>query len=656
MRPPFFIGACLVFWGFMTEIPAAGIAAACILESSFLMKRKKEFTLAEYTTLSDLSTILVIVSLLLMMLTYEREDIIFNFFKWYPAAVFPIMIAQYYGHDEKVIIATRFGKKKRSAPFMHKPLTITPHYAAICVLSAAIYNNRTPLFFIGTVVLVVWGLWTFPSRRYSVPARIGVAILILIAGILIHNGYDYTRRWMWDQFMDYARNHRFRSFRGDVSHTSIGDLGKIKQSDMIVLRVTPKQKGAPFYIRRNTYSIYRRESWYVPKIEQKALVLSDDAWEVIETTEPNNIREMSIQAFIPSGRRRYIPIPRGAYSITKLSVADLSRDEYGTLSFLEGPSFADFTVEYSFDIAFEGLPKVDDLSIPPNEKRVFQTVAQNAGLMTATTAQEAVDLVERFFQDYFSYSLTQEQVPKGMTPLENFLTRRKQGHCEYYATATVLLLRTAGVPARYVTGYYVSEYSKFEKKYIARVRHGHAWVTAYVGGKWIEIDTTPPAWFTEEDRNANSILRPVKDFFSYIRAQYLLLSTTKSDVLNRYLAIAVAALAAFLVYRIYRRARKKPAFERVKKRYPGMDSLFYSVEKQLMQLNIPRPGHMTLQRWLYLLKERGVLTDTSTLETLLRLHYRLRFDPKGLTDEEYNEFVKLAKEWLLSFQNSVKKT
>ncbi|MBT8330725.1 MAG: transglutaminase-like domain-containing protein, partial [Deltaproteobacteria bacterium] len=39
--------------------------------------------------------------------------------------------------------------------------------------------------------------------------------------------------------------------------------------------------------------------------------------------------------------------------------------------------------------------------------------------------------------------------------IENFLTRSRSGHCEYFATATVLLLRQAGIPARYARGYSV---------------------------------------------------------------------------------------------------------------------------------------------------------------------------------------------------------
>ncbi len=650
MRPPFFIGACLIFWGFIVDLPVAGIAAGLILELSFLIRKKRIFTLSDYTTLSDLSTILVIVSLLLMLLTYERSEIVINFFKWYPAALFPVMIGQYFGHEEKVIIATRFGKKKGTVPHMHKPLVITPYYAAICILSAAIVNNRTPLFFLGTSILLIWGLWTFPSRRYRTYTKIIVGVAIIVSAFAVQTAYDYTRQWMWQQFMNYVRDHRFHSSRGDVSHTSIGDIGKIKQDDTIILRVTSRDS-APFYIRRASYSIFRRSSWYIPNIPKEQLNLSDDVWEIIPKNETFPTREMTLQVNIPAGRHRNLPVPRATHTLVNLNVADLSRNDLGSLTFTEGPTFLNFTAYYSPALPFETPPLSEDILVPYSEKAMLERIAQETGLLQATTARHAVELTEKFFLTDFSYSLRQEPVPSGITPMENFLTRTKKGHCEYFATATVLLLRTAGVPARYITGYYVYEYSKVEKKYIARVRHGHAWVSAFVDGKWIDIDTTPGVWFEEENTHTKSFLRPIRDFFSYIRNQYFLLSATKSATLNTYLAVIVAILAALLVYRIYRNARQKRPVSTIYKKYPGIDSLFYEIEKNLLTLGINRPGHLTLKKWLALLQERNLIKKDDTIEHLLRLHYRLRFDPVGLTDAELHDFTELGTQWLSSFRN-----
>ena len=72
--------------------------------------------------------------------------------------------------------------------------------------------------------------------------------------------------------------------------------------------------------------------------------------------------------------------------------------------------------------------------------------------------------------------------------------RSRAGHCEYFATATVLLLREAGIPARYATGFSVQDFSRMENRSVVRERHAHAWVLAFVNGAWRDLDTTPSNW------------------------------------------------------------------------------------------------------------------------------------------------------------------
>ena len=73
----------------------------------------------------------------------------------------------------------------------------------------------------------------------------------------------------------------------------------------------------------------------------------------------------------------------------------------------------------------------------------------------------------------------------------------RAGHCEYFAASTTLLLRAAGIPARYATGFAVMEYSPLEAAFVVRARHAHAWSRAWNGERWVDLDTTPPSWLQE---------------------------------------------------------------------------------------------------------------------------------------------------------------
>lgn len=81
--------------------------------------------------------------------------------------------------------------------------------------------------------------------------------------------------------------------------------------------------------------------------------------------------------------------------------------------------------------------------------------------------------------------------PAGRDYVDWFLNESKQGYCMHYATAATLLLRTAGIPARYVSGYVM--YAPWRGGRVEVTDHAaHAWVEAYLDGVgWYPLETTP---------------------------------------------------------------------------------------------------------------------------------------------------------------------
>jgi transglutaminase-like putative cysteine protease len=91
-------------------------------------------------------------------------------------------------------------------------------------------------------------------------------------------------------------------------------------------------------------------------------------------------------------------------------------------------------------------------------------------------------------------------------PVAEFLFEKRAGYCEYFASASALLLRLMGVPARYVTGYVVQEWSRSGDHYVVRASDTHAWIEAWAGPEhgWIELDPTPAAEYDALRRAAAS--------------------------------------------------------------------------------------------------------------------------------------------------------
>jgi len=104
----------------------------------------------------------------------------------------------------------------------------------------------------------------------------------------------------------------------------------------------------------------------------------------------------------------------------------------------------------------------------------------------------------------YSFNLTRQELK--LDPTEDFLKYVKEGHCERFATALVLMLRSAGIPSRLVVGFRGYDIKNPSNKedgwYVIRQSHAHAWVEALVGVetpdrnmelRWLTLDPSPQA-------------------------------------------------------------------------------------------------------------------------------------------------------------------
>jgi transglutaminase-like putative cysteine protease len=103
--------------------------------------------------------------------------------------------------------------------------------------------------------------------------------------------------------------------------------------------------------------------------------------------------------------------------------------------------------------------------------------------------------IRRYLIGHYSYTLNLTG-PTGRNPdpLGYFLFTSHAGHCEYFATAMTVMLRSIDVPARYVTGFLPGEYNDVGGDYIIRGSDAHAWVEVFFNGYgWVPFDPTPPS-------------------------------------------------------------------------------------------------------------------------------------------------------------------
>jgi hypothetical protein len=164
----------------------------------------------------------------------------------------------------------------------------------------------------------------------------------------------------------------------------------------------------------------------------------------------------------------------------------------------------------------ETSPYLHEKGIPPR----VHTLAK-AMVTENMTVLERVERVMRFLRSQFEYSLVQRDLA-GVDPIEDFLFGSKEGSCEHFASAMVLMLRAMGVPARPVGGYTMGEWNDIGGFYTIRQGHAHAWVEVYFPRSgWVSFDPTPPTMITGPESEFGRLLQTLWNayegyWFSYV--------------------------------------------------------------------------------------------------------------------------------------------
>jgi len=134
---------------------------------------------------------------------------------------------------------------------------------------------------------------------------------------------------------------------------------------------------------------------------------------------------------------------------------------------------------------------LDYLQLPALDPRIPRLAAQITA--AAKDNYDRAAALETYLRTHFGYTLQLSPTPPA-DPLAEFLFQRKQGHCEYFASAMAVMLRTLGIPSRVVNGFRTGEFNDLTSQYVVRESDAHSWVEAYFPGHgWVSFDPTPAA-------------------------------------------------------------------------------------------------------------------------------------------------------------------
>jgi len=360
-------------------------------------------------------------------------------------------------------------------------------------------------------------------------------------------------------------------------------------------------------------------------------------------------RELTLSSYF-SKDEPLLALPLGTVRLDELN-ADLETNGMGVVRLKTPmPGFARLDVSYQDERSIDSAPGPEDRDLPVSEKLVLDRLAAELGL-AGMAPEDRLRAVSRFFLENFQYSTwlgSEQRAASNQTALARFLLQTRTGHCEYFATATTLLLRAANIPARYAVGFSVQE--RKGDHWVVRDRHAHAWCLAWVNGGWHDVDNTPGGWVGVEDARA-SWWDNVEDAWSNVWYYFSRWRWSNNDW-KQYLIWLLAPLIGLTTWRLmarkeWRRSRRGGSAAADQFLRPGLDSEFYLIEQRLSALGLERQPGETLSAWLQRLMHDG-LSHALPVQELLAMHQRLRFDPKGITPDERIQLRSQVTTWLQS--------
>ena len=265
---------------------------------------------------------------------------------------------------------------------------------------------------------------------------------------------------------------------GFSERMDLGSLDGLLDSDRRVMRVSGARVD---YLRGTSLDVYELGTWR----------RSDPAEREVPLQLDGAAPDATLEIELLGGRRDrlFLPLEAKAPSATPSSAL---RDDLGSVRSASKAGFQRVRLSLGDrDSLPLARPRMIDVHVPRKLRRPLANMVREwTGALPgdADPTTLLTTLEQRLKRDY-EYS-RQVSRPLNADPVLDFLQRERRGHCEYFASALALLARAAGIPTRIVMGYRVSERSPWGH-YLVRERNAHAWVEAWIGGRWRTADATP---------------------------------------------------------------------------------------------------------------------------------------------------------------------
>lgn len=285
----------------------------------------------------------------------------------------------------------------------------------------------------------------------------------------------------------------------------LGEIGSLLQNDDIVMRVgfeqgdfqnvsNPRWRGVAL-------DKFDNKSWSKTSYEKINTIKKSDSG-FFQVDFPS-IKQSLVKYTVylePLETSVLFVLPR-AIAISRGNFQDVRKDDEGSIKVTRS-GFDRTAYSVISDVSLPSIEKLKEdnsryspqygryLQLPENfDERISRFAAEVT--KNKPSRYEKAKAVESYLQNNFGYSL--DLKAGGDQPLSDFLFNIREGHCEYFASAMAIMLRTQGIATRVVNGFQTGEYNETAGVYVVKQKDAHSWVEVYFPeeGTWIPFDPTP---------------------------------------------------------------------------------------------------------------------------------------------------------------------
>ena len=458
-----------------------------------------------------------------------------------------------------------------------------------------------------------------------------------------------------------------------------------KLSDQVVMRV---QSNRADYWRGMSFDVYNGQSWSMTHpMRLKRLGQGQNPLWVRQTAQlKQNVvpRERLIQTYYIEKDQSNLVFHAAYAELVYFPTTYLLMDLYGGLrspiELFEGTVYTVISEVPIFDTsklanirweqALNPMPSQEQPSeykqLPASLPARVKALAKNWSQESSGPYQALRNIEQKLKQNY-PYNLDIPEFPEKADTVDYFLFQQKSGYCEHFASAFVLMARSLGLPARFVTGYTSGQYNPITGYFEVRSSDAHGWAEVYFPHQgWVPFDPTPGyvAYIAEpsvnKENNANQLGKFLMRFLpeglkkalesglnaglQWLANGFKALNNLLQVVSPGQLTVWVAGLIGLILAGVYLNSLRvkrsvaatlwQPAYRQESARQTIVAPYLAWLEKAEARLGIEPPlGATPRERVSGILAERESETLRTALETLTEHYYELRYNPQPLEPE-----------------------